>query len=73
MGAVAVRRAARKLAKHKKWLSRTEELEEENMVRNGGTRIAPRPLERKSVERFHMRATSGDNDKSDRNMEEEVL
>ena len=47
--------AAQKLAKHEEWLSRTEELEEEDTVRNGGTRIAPRPLERESVEGFHMR------------------
>ena len=53
--------AARKLAKHEEWLSRTKELEEEDTVRNGGTRIAPRPLERESMEGFHMRATSGDN------------
>ena len=71
-GAVAVRRAARKLYLHEENLKEKERTDEEEAVRErGGVRKRPRPLERESVEGIHMRVTSEDNAEFERVVERE--
>jgi len=61
-GAVAIRRAARKLAMHEEALAEQEiEDEMEAVLLHGGIRKQARPLERETVEGFHARVTSEDN------------
>ena len=69
-GAVQVRRAARKLALHEEELARREEAAED-LARRGsskGIRETPRPLHRESVDGFHARVTSEDNEDFERQM-----
>ena len=69
-GAVQVRRAARKLALHEEECARREEAAED-LARRGpskGIRETPRPLHRESVDGFHARVTSEDNEDFERQM-----
>ena len=66
-GAVAVRRAYRRVAEEEEKESEAERQEDERArTQSGGTRKRPRPLERESVTGFHDRATSEDNEEFDR-------
>jgi len=61
-GAVAIRRAARKLAMHEEALVEQEiENETEAALLHGGIRKHARPLDRETIEGFHARVTSEDN------------
>ena len=62
-GAVAVRRAYRRVAEEEEKSTEAEREEDERaQTMSGGTRKRPRPLERESVTGFHDRATSEDNE-----------
>ena len=62
-GAVAVRRAYRRVAEEEEKATEAEREEDERaQTMSGGTRKRPRPLERESVTGFHDRATSEDNE-----------
>ena len=66
-GAVAVRRAYRRVAEEEEKAAEAERLEDEQArTQSGGTRKRPRPLERESLTGFHDRATSEDNEEFDR-------
>ena len=66
-GAVAVRRAYRRVAEEEEKAAEAERQEDERAhTQSGGTRKRPRPLERESVTGFHDRATSEDNEEFDR-------
>ena len=66
-GAVAVRRAYRRVAEEEEKAAEAERQEDERArTKSGGTRKRPRPLERESVTGFHDRATSEDNEEFDR-------
>lgn len=66
-GAVAVRRAYRRVAEEEEMAAEAERQEDERArTQSGGTRKRPRPLERESVTGFHDRATSEDNEEFDR-------
>lgn len=66
-GAVAVRRAYRRVADEEEKAAEAERQEDERArTQSGGTRKRPRPLERESVTGFHDRATSEDNEEFDR-------
>jgi hypothetical protein len=66
-GAVAVRRAYRRVAEEEEKAAEMERQEDERAHSlSGGTRKRPRPLERESVTGFHDRATSEDNEEFDR-------
>lgn len=69
-GAVAVRRAARKLADHDEALTQQEEGEENKLV--DGTRKRPRPLHRENLTGFHARATNEDDREFDSQQKREV-
>ena len=64
-GAVAVRRAARRLNAHEESLAQQEEQEEHQLLLledgGSGVRQVPRPLHRESLAGFHARVTSQDN------------
>jgi hypothetical protein len=59
-GAVAVRRAARRMQEHQESVRETE-LEQETSTDEHGCRKIPRPLHRETVTGFHERVTSEDN------------
>ena len=62
-GAVAVRRAYRRVAEEEEKATEAEREEDGRaQTMSGGTRKRPRPLERESVTGFHDRATSEDNE-----------
>ena len=72
-GAIAIRRAARKIESNEARSRIQEEIEEEEAIlHNGGVRKRPRPLDRESVDGFHARVTSEDNAYFEENMEREV-
>ncbi len=72
-GAIAIRRAARKLESIEEQKKQDEEQEEEEaLLHHGGVRIRPRPLERESVDGFHSRVTSEDNAYFEENMVKEA-
>ncbi len=72
-GAIAIRRAARKLESiEEKEKLDDEEEEKDALLNSGGIRKRPRPLERESVDGFHSRVTSEDNAYFEENMEKEV-
>ena len=60
-GAVAVRRAARRIQAHEEALREQEREDEEAAAENDGIRPVARPLHRESLSNFHARATSEDN------------
>ena len=70
-GAVAIRRAARRLEEHEQSLAE-EEVDAEQDVGPDRLRKTPRPLHRESVTGFHARVTSEDNDEFDRTQRREV-
>mmetsp|Transcript_28065 Transcript_28065/g.81131 ORF Transcript_28065/g.81131 Transcript_28065/m.81131 type:complete len:632 (-) Transcript_28065:121-2016(-) len=66
-GAVAVRRAYRRVADEEEKAAEADREEDARAQSiSGGTRKRPRPLERESVTGFHDRATSEDNEEFDR-------
>lgn len=65
-GAVAIRRAARAVQQHEDRLKQMEEEEEQEASKYGGFRSNPRPLHRESVDSFHTRVTSEDNEEFSR-------
>lgn len=67
-GAVAVRRAARRLQDHEDTLAEKERQEEEY----ANIRATKRPLHRESVTGFHARVTSEDNQEFEQNLQQEV-
>jgi protein DGCR14 len=69
-GAVEIRRAARKLALHEEELTRIEQEEEDLALK--GIRQTPRPLHRESIDGFHARVTSEDNEDFERQMRTET-
>ena len=73
-GAVAVRRAGRKLLEHEESLAAKDKEDEQDVValRDGGVRRNPRPLHRETVQGFHARVTSEDNHDFHESMKEEV-
>ncbi len=72
-GAIAIRRAARKIESYEEKCRIQEENEErEAILENGGLRKRPRPLERESIDGFHSRVTSEDNAYFEENMVKEV-
>jgi protein DGCR14 len=60
-GAVAVRRAARRLVEHEESLKEQEEHDEHDLDPHYSVRKTARPLHRESVSGFHARVTSEDN------------
>jgi protein DGCR14 len=72
-GAVAVRRAARRLQQHEEALAEQEEEDEHDLTNdNNGTRKRPRPLPRETLTGFHARATNEDDQEFDSNQKEQV-
>lgn len=67
-GAVAVRRAARRLQDHEDALAEQERKEEEY----GDIRATKRPLHRETVTGFHARVISEDNQEFEQNLQQEV-
>lgn len=70
-GAVAVRRAARKLQQHETDLAEQEEVEETSLDA-GNLRKKPRSLNRESITGFHARVTSEDNHEFEQNLQNEL-
>eukprot|EP00546_Thalassionema_frauenfeldii_P010925 CAMPEP_0178926968 /NCGR_PEP_ID=MMETSP0786-20121207/18875_1 /TAXON_ID=186022 /ORGANISM="Thalassionema frauenfeldii, Strain CCMP 1798" /LENGTH=187 /DNA_ID=CAMNT_0020602245 /DNA_START=64 /DNA_END=624 /DNA_ORIENTATION=+ len=70
-GAVAVRRAARKLQKHETDLAEQEEVEETSLDASN-LRKKPRSLNRESITGFHARVTSEDNHEFEQNLRNEL-
>ena len=71
VGAVRVRRAARKLKNHEIALTEQEEAAESNLD-GGGFRKKARPLHRQNLTGFHSRVTSEDNVEFERTQQQEV-
>ena len=72
-GAVTIRRAARQLASHEEELARIEQETEEYAAQHDqGIRGIPRPLHRETVDGFHARVTSEDNEEFERQMRKEI-
>ena len=82
-GAVAVRRAARKIANHQEALASIEANEETDLVEYNGDgdgssssfaaiRRNPRPLHQESITGFHARVTNEDDDEFDKNQKQEI-
>jgi protein DGCR14 len=69
-GAVAVRRAARKLANHDEALAQQEEEDEHDLI--DGARKQPRPLHLENLTGFHARATNEDDHEFDSQQKQEV-
>eukprot|EP00980_Cylindrotheca_fusiformis_P028545 scaffold22609_cov142-Cylindrotheca_fusiformis.AAC.9 len=69
-GAVAVRRAARKLANHDEALAQEEEEDENDLI--DGARKRARPLHMESLTGFHARATNEDDHEFDSQQTREV-
>ena len=70
-GAVAVRRAARRLQDHAEVLAEHEQEQELN-VDDDNVRKTKRPLHRETVTAFHARVTSQDNHEFERNLQQEI-
>ena len=72
-GAIAIRKAARKLDSIEDQCQLEEEKEDmDALLNHGGIRKRPRPLGRESIDGFHARVTSEDNAYFEENMIEEV-
>lgn len=69
-GAVAVRRAARRVQDHEDALAEEEQKHEEELV--GDVRTTKRPLHRETVSGFHARVTSEDNHEFHQKSQEEL-
>ena len=72
-GAIAIRRAARKIESQEERQNIQEQSEEKEAILNGGgIRKRPRPLDRESIDGFHYRVTSEDNAYFEERLEEEI-